>query len=326
VAGRGYPRFLFLVGLRPAATIDGVPTALRGSAAPLAFALAVALTVLLRSSAESRAPAAPDSELDIPPVPGNVARALSFGFRSLLADFTLLQAIQILPARHGNMEPEVAAPLDRRLYRLLSYAVEVDPKFSGAYRFAASALPHESGNKVFGVLNAVQILEQGVRERPDDWHMGFLLGFLQSYYLWDFPAAARSMAIAAQQKGAPYWVGLLATRLAAQGGELQIATSLAEAMLTQATEDAVRQEWQSRVDALHIERDLGLIEDAARRYRQAHGTPARSIRALVASGFLAEAPVEPRGGRYVLEADGTAHSTSGERLRAYGLSTRYEIH
>jgi len=304
-----------------------VPTALRSNAAVLVFALAVGAASLLRTSARNRAPAAIDEEIDVPPIPGDVARALTFGFRSLLADFTLLQAIQVLPTRHGDMSAETAAPLDRRLFRLLEYSVEVDPKFGGAYRFAAAALPHESGDdKVFGVLGAVQILEKGLRERPDDWHMGFLLGFLQSYYLRDFPAAARSLAAAAEQRGAPPWLGLLATRLAAQGGEMQIATSLAEAMLAQANEEETRKQWQDRVDALHMERDLRAIEEAAQRYREIKGVPPRSVHALVSAGLLPAVPREPHGGRYLIDADGTARSTAAERLRAHGLSTRFEIH
>ena len=302
-------------------------TALRGSAAALGFALALAASVLLRASAQNRAPASVESELDIPPIPGDVARALSFGFRSLLADTTLLQAIQLLPQRHGDMAAEEAGRIDGRLFRLLEYAVEVDPKFAGAYRFAAAALPHETmDGKVYGAMKALQILEKGLRERPDDWHIGFLLGFLQSYYMRDFTSAGRSLATAAKQPGAPPWIGLLATRLAAQGGELQIATSLAEAMLVHANEEETRKEWQDRVDALHMERDLRAIEDAAQRYREVRGVPARSVQALATAGFLPEVPREPHGGRYVLESDGIARSTAAERLRAYGLDMRFEIH
>jgi hypothetical protein len=303
-----------------------VAIAVRRSAAVLAFALAVAAAGLLRSAAAQSAPEAVESALDIPPIPGDVARGLTFGFRSLLADFTLLQAIQVLPSRHGDMPAEVAGPIDRRLYRLLEYSVEVDPKFAGAYRFSAAALPHELDGKVYGVLHALRILEKGVRERPDEWQMGFLLGFLQSYYLRDFPAAARSFAAAASVAGAPSWVALLATRLAAQGGELQIATSLAEAMLVHANEEGTRREWRERVDALHMERDLRAIEEAAQRYREAVGAPARSVQALVRAGFLAAVPEEPHGGRYVLEGDGTVRSTAAERLRAYGLDMRFEVH
>jgi hypothetical protein len=315
------------VGDRALAIIGAVTTALRGSAAALGFALTFAAAVLLRASAQNRAPAPVESEADIPPVPGDVARTLSFGFRSLLADATLLQAIQLLPQRHGDMAPEVAGRIDQRLFRLLEYSVEVDPKFAGAYRFAAAALPHETmDGKVYGAVKTLQIMERGLRERPDDWHIGFLLGFLQSYYLRDFTAAGRSLATAAKQPGAPSWIGLLATRLAAQGGELQIATSLAEAMLSQANEDATRKEWEDRVDALHMERDLRAIEEAAQRYRELKGMLPRSVHALVATGLLYPVPHEPHGGRYLIDPDGTARSTASERLRAYGLTTRFEIH
>ncbi len=302
-------------------------SALRNGTSVIAFALAIATAGALRVSAQARAPAPVESELDIPPVPGNVARALCFGFHSLLGDFTLLQSIQLLPQRKGDMPAELAGPIDRRLSRLLEYSVDVDPKFVGAYRFAASALPHETlDGKVYGVLKAAHLLQQGLRERPDDWHMGFLLGFLQSYYLRDFPAAARSLAVAAAQPGSPPWVGLLSTRLAAQGGELQLATSLAEAMLAQANEDETRKAWQDRVDTLHMERDLRVIEDAAQRYREMKGVPARSVRALVSAGLLPGAPLEPHGGHYVLEGDGTARSTAAERLRVYGINENLEIH
>jgi hypothetical protein len=96
-------------------------------------------------------------------------------------------------------------------------------------------------------------------------------------------------------------------------------------MLAQANELATRKEWQDRVDALHMERDLRAIEEAAQRYRQIKGVLPRSVHALVAAGFL-PALREPHGGRYVLEADGTARSTASERLRAHGLTTRFEIH
>ncbi len=326
MAGRGHPRFLFLCALRCLATIRRVPVALRGASIALVFALAVLGAAVFRVSARFRAPADVDSEADIPPIPGEVARALTFGFRPLLADLTLLQAIQLLPQRNSNQPEAESASLDRRLVRLLEYSVEVDPSFAGAYHFAAAALPHETKDgRVFGVIDAVRILQRGLRERPDDWRMGFLLGFLQSYYLHEFAAAAHSFSVAAARPDAPAFLALLATRLAAQEGDLQLATSLAEAMLGQATEEETRKTWQDRVAALHMERDLRAIEEAVRRYREEKGRTPRSVQALVAAGLLPSAPREPHGGRYVIEADGTARSTASERLRAYGVR-RFEVH
>jgi len=159
-------------------------------------------------------------------------------FRSLLADSNLLQAIQ--PCRSGTSTWPRRWPArsDRRLFRLLEYAVEVDPKFAGAYRFAAAALPHESmDGKVYGVLNTLQIMEKGLRERPDDWHIGFLLGFLQSYYLRDFTAAGRSLANRRQAARRASLDRAARDPAGGAGESWQIATSLAEAMLSQANEE-----------------------------------------------------------------------------------------
>ncbi|MFN2548479.1 MAG: hypothetical protein ABR567_13685 [Myxococcales bacterium] len=303
-----------------------MPLPLRGAAVGGAVLLLAAATAMLRISAQRIAPPPVDAVIDVPALPGEVARPLAFGFRSLLSDFTFLEAIQILPQRKSGFTAEQSVGLDRRLQRLLEYSVELDPKFAGAYRFAGTALPHETvDGHAMGVLAAAQLLEKGLRERPDDWHMGFLLGFLQSYYLRDYAGGSRSLAAAARQPGAPRYIGLLATRLAAEGGELKMATLLAEAMLAQANEDETRREWRNRVDALHMERDLREIEAAVARYRMATGTVPPSVRALVRSGELKKEPVEPHGGKYLIRPDGTVRSTGAERLRVFGGSATLKV-
>jgi hypothetical protein len=302
-----------------------------GSSAALAvFVLclaSVSAAAYLRKSAQNLAPVPVDIAFDVPPMPEAVAAPLTFGFRSLLADFTFLEAIQLLAQRKGDAPSAATLPLDRRLSNLLSYATNVDPKFAGAYRFAGAALTHETvDGKAMGVLAAVQLLEKGVRERPDEWRIGLSLGFLRAYYLRDYAGAAAALAEAARDPKAPRYLGLLATRMAAQGGELQMATTMAEAMLQHANEEETRREWQDRVNALHMERDLRAIEEAAQRYHGQRGTWPTSVLALVVGGFLAEEPQEPHGGRYVLGPNGEARSTVADRLRVYGGSAGLEVH
>jgi hypothetical protein len=272
-------------------------------------------------------PAPVDEVMDVPAIPAIVAQPLAFGFRSLLADFTFLEAIQVFPTRKSDMTAAATAGIDRRLQRLLAYSVDVDPGFAGAYRLIGAALPHDTvDGKAMGVLPAIQLLEQGLRARPDDWHIGFLLGFLQSYYLEDYAAAGASFAEAARREGAPAYLGLLATRVAAQGGELRTAITLAEAMLAQATEDESRRQWQDRLDALLMERDLRAIEAAAAQYKAAKGAFPRSVRELRVAGFLPSEPREPHGGLYLIDAGGQARSTLAERLRVFGAGARLEVH
>ena len=304
-----------------------MPLMIQQGAATIAMLLAVAAAGVLRGEARRLQPARDSSELDVPAIPAVVARPLAFGLHSLLADVAFLEAIQVFPERRADSTAAASAAVDRRLQNLLTYSVDVDPKFVGAYRFIGTALPHETTDgKATGVLAAVQLLEQGVRERPDDWHIAFLLGFLQSYYVGDYADAARAFAEAAQQKGAPPFLGLLATRMGAQGGDLATAIALASAMLSQANEEDTRKQWEERLASLAMEKDLRAIESAAARYRADHGAWPQSVRSLVAARYLPSEPHEPHGGTYVIHADGSATSTAAERLRVYGPGARFEVH
>ncbi|HUJ28298.1 MAG TPA: hypothetical protein VLW85_19885 [Myxococcales bacterium] len=300
---------------------------LRATALVVAIAAAATSSALLRRSALRRAPAPVDVLLDVPAIPGVIARPLAFGFNSLLSDFTFIESIQALAMRKADLPDDQSAGLDRRLYRLLDYSIEVDPRFVGAYRFAGAALPHETadGKKILGVFAAVEILERGVRQRPDTWHIPFLLGFLQAYYLEDYASAGKNLALAAHDAGAPRYLGLLATRMAAQGGDLETALQLAQTMMAQANEEDTRKQWMARVEDLLMERDLRRIEEAAARYREQRGGPPQSVAALVSAGLLPAAPQEPHGGRYLIGPDGTARSTASERLRVFGGSARVEV-
>jgi hypothetical protein len=301
--------------------------ALRRAPAAAALALAIALAGLFRGAAQRMAPLPVDFEFDVPPIPAEVARPLAFGFPSLLADLTFVQAIQVLAMRKASMTSEMAAPIDRRLHRLLEYSVEVDPRFAGAYRFTGTALPHETvDGKAMGVLAAVSILQRGVRERPDVWQIPFLLGFLQVYYLGDFASGAVNLAVAARDPDAPSYLPFLATRVGAQGGELAISIALAETMLAQANEEETRRDWEARVADLRMERDLRAIEGAVDRFRSERAAVPPSVRALVEAGYLAAEPREPHGGRYRIARDGSVHSTRGKRLQIHGGTARLEVH
>jgi hypothetical protein len=256
---------------------------------------------------------------DIPALPAEVSRPFSFGLRSLLADLTFLQAIQVLGGIKGFQTAEGGADNDRALDRLLTYSTDLDPKFGGAYRFAGVAMPrHTLDDKVTNVLQAETILRKGARERPDDWRIPFELGFIQSYYLGHFADAAHNLADAASAPGSPAYLGLLATRAAADGGDLDFAEKLANVMVEEASEEATRDEWEKRLVDLRMERDLRAIEAAVARYKTRTGALPASLEALVGSGDLQKVPKEPHGGRYRLDKSGEPSSTAAKRLRIRG--------
>ena len=290
------------------------------SAAPLlALAALAACCALSRARAERLAPTALETGFDIPAFPAEVVQPFSFGLRSFVSDLMFLQAIQVHGGRGTKMvTAHEGARDDRAMNRLLTYATDLDPQFAGAYRFAGNAMPRQTlDGKLTNVLQAEALLAKGARECPDDWHIPFTLGFIESYFLARFEAAGRNFAAAARLPGAPKYVGLLATRTLTQGGDLAFAEQLATAMAEQATEESSQREWEERLLDLRMERQLREIEGAAARYAARTGQQAPSVAALVKAGELSDVPREPHGGRYLLEG-GEARSTAKERLRIRG--------
>jgi hypothetical protein len=284
----------------------------------LAFALLaafVASVTALRPKASALHPASIESQLDIPPIPSDVLAPFSFGFRSAVADVMFLEAIQVLGSNHGFMTLDGGAPYDRQLARLLQYATELDPKFGGAYRFAGSAMPRATlDGRTANVIPAVQILERGVRERPDDWRIAFALGYLQAFELGELQQAAHNLARAARLPGAPRYLGLLATRLEVEGGEMDAAETMARTMVAEASEEQTRKDWEARLLDIRMERGIRRIEAAAQAFAGRTGRKPRSVEDLLSDGDLSAVPEEPHGKQYVIE-NGEVRSTAGPRPR-----------
>ena len=302
------------------ARLNAASARVRSLAPFLALAALAAFCALFRARAERLAPAAVEAGFDIPAFPAEVVRPFSFGLRSAVSDLMFLQAIQVHGGRGTKMvTAQEGARDDRAMNRLLTYATDLDPQFAGAYRFAGNAMPRQTlDGKMTNVLQTEVLLAKGVRERGDDWHISFALGFLQSYYLARFEEAGRSFAAAARLPGAPGYVGLLATRTLSEGGDLALAEQLAAAMADQATEESAQREWEERLLDLRMERDLREIEAAAAHYAARTGQHPSSVAVLVRAGELPGTPREPHGGHYLLDEGGQARSTAKARLRIRG--------
>jgi hypothetical protein len=266
----------------------------------------------LRAATTPLKPPSPALQFDTPPFPAEVAKPFSFGLSSLVADLTFIEAIQIFGGRSKNPQTaDEGANEDRLLARLVAYSVDLDPKFRGAYRFAGNALPrHTLDGKAANVLAAEHILRKGVRERGDDWRTVFLLGFIESYYLAHYREAAEHMALAAKAPDAPRYLGLLATRLAASGGDLAFAESVTTAALAQSGEQEGRADWEARLKDVRMERDLAALRTAVAAYSQRTGRAPPGLKALLASGDLASVPAEPHGAQYQLTPKGEVRSTA----------------
>jgi hypothetical protein len=275
--------------------------------------LFAAATAALRPGATRLHPPSVETQLDVPPFPAEITGPFSFGFRSLLSDAMFLEAIQVFGGRRQNQTLAGGAGEDRQLARLLDYATGLDPKFRGAYRFAGYSMPRSTlDGQIANAIPAAQILRRGVRERPDEWQIAFALGYLQAFHLGETQQAAVTLAQAARIPGSPAYLGLLANRLAVEGGDLDAAEQMAQTMAQQASEEKTQADWQARLVDLRMERDIRSLEVAVGRFRGRSGRDPGSLAELVRSGDLRSIPEEPHGKQYVIE-NGKVRSTAGPR-------------
>jgi hypothetical protein len=251
-------------------------------------------------------------ELPVPPtlkatLPSEEALGLlSLGYKSLAADYYWLRAI------YEFGDPRLARAKYPNLVALTERVLALDPYYVTAYYFAGTALTVEE----LDPRTSIDMLARGMRYRPDAWQVPFLLGFNLYYFEHDYAGAAQALAHAATLKGAPAITGPLATRLAAQAGKPEIGLSLIDSMLEQITDKKLRELYAERRRLLQLELELGWLETAIERFVATAGRRPKDLEELEEVGLVKTLPDDPLGGRYYVDDEGHAATTSeGQRLR-----------
>jgi hypothetical protein len=229
---------------------------------------------------------------------------ISLGYKQLAADYYWMRAIEHFgdKAMHRYNYPNIVALIQRVL--------ALDPYFGAAYFFAGTALTI----KGIDPRISIGILERGLKYRPDLWHIPFLLGFNEYFFMHNYSKAARALAIAAKFPKAPPEAGGLATRLAAEAGEPEIGLQMIDSIMSAITDPKVSATYEERKRLLTLEVHLKWLNQAADKYRQTMQHQATSLDDLVRVGLLKEIPAEPMGGKYSIDANGVVQTTT-TRLR-----------
>ena len=207
---------------------------------------------------DAQYPPPPVAEASLYLTSGTTARHLAIGYSALAADLYWIRAVQYYgdmklrlarseAARREN--PEQARSEYELLYPLLDLTTTLDPRFNIAYRFGsiflAEPLPGGAGRPDL----AIQLLEKGLREKPDKWEYMQDIGFVQYWWYQDYRTAAEWFDKASHVDGAPWFLRSLAATTLAEGGDRQSSRTM----------------WQAIYDSAEIE---WLRNDAARRLQQ----------------------------------------------------------
>jgi len=183
-------------------------------------------------------------------------------------------------------------------------AFALDPHLIVAYQFGGNFLAPAPPNGAGMPDKAIQLMEYGIRNNPDDWHLYYELGFI--YYLEkkDYASAATAFERGTRVPNAHPFLKVLAAQMAQHAGELQTARMLWVTAYRTTQEKLVRANAVAHLRALQVDEDVIDLQDAVTRYGQKTGHLPPSFAAMVAAGVLPRIPVDPEGHTYKLLPDG----------------------
>lgn len=236
-------------------------------------------------------------------------RVLWAGFHALAADFYWVRTCEQM-----GMASKAEEYRDVGVWANL--ATDLDPKFKLVYGFAAVAMPFNLGrNNWVNGDESTALLRKGLVQYPNEFWFEFLLAHNLIFYQKDFAAAGELLRTLAGRPNAPRFLRHLATRVLAQGGEVEAALEFAHAGLAAAEDDDSRATFAFRIKQLETERVLQSVDRAIAQFRETEQRLPSGIVELLTRGFLTEMPVDPSGGELYVDRKGRARSTfEGRRL------------
>jgi tetratricopeptide (TPR) repeat protein len=229
---------------------------------------------------------------------GDWVKRLALGYDGLLACVYWTRAVQHF-GRQRLAEGEYKV-----LYPLLDITTTLDPQLLLAYRFGAIFLAEEPPSGPGEADHAVQLLQKGIRNNPDYWRFWYDLGFLYYRTLKDYEKAAEAFRTGAQHPQALPWMGVMATKVAAEGASRDTARVLWREMHNSTDDPIIRNAAEAHLAGLQVDDQIDILRALLQRYEEATEQRAESFEQLYEEGWTNGVPLDPAGYPYRIGPDG----------------------
>jgi tetratricopeptide (TPR) repeat protein len=226
-------------------------------------------------------------------------KRLSLGYDGLMADLYWTRAVQYFGDRHV-----ANASHYNLLASLLEITTTLDPHLVVAYQFGANFLSPKPPNGAGMPDKAIQLVEYGIRNNPDDWKLYYELGFIYYMDLKEYGKAADAFARGAKIPDAHPFLKIMAAQMAQHAGDTQMARALWTTAYQSTQDKQIRGNALAHLRALQVEDDVTTLEDLVAQYSQRVGQTPTSLSDLVAAHFLRSVPLDPTGRPYRLVPGG----------------------
>jgi len=222
-------------------------------------------------------------------------KRLSLGYDGLLADIYWTRAVQYFGGRHV-----AGASHFRLLAPLLEITTTLDPHLVVAYQFGANFLSPKPPNGAGMPEKAVQLVNYGIENNPNDWKLYYELGFIYYMDVKDYAKAADAFARGSQVPDAHPFLKVMAAQMAQHAGDTQMARALWTTTYQSTQDKQIRGNALAHLRALQVADEVTAIEALVGQYRQTTGRTPASLNELVAANYLKYVPLDPAGHPYRL--------------------------
>ena len=247
-------------------------------------------------------------------------KRLSLGYDGLLADVYWTRAVQYYGGKHhtGGGRYEL-------LWPLLNITTQLDPHLIPAYEAGATFLLAKPPNGAGIPQKAIELVEFGIRNNPNDWHLYYDLGFIY-YDLKDYRGAADAFQRGSRVPDAHPFLRILAARMAEHGGDVETARVLWSATYQTTQDRLIRANAAAHLRALQVDEQVPELERLVEGYRQKTGHWPATFAEMAMSGSIRGIPLDPLGNPYVLSANGRVLLRDPDHLpfAERGLPAGYE--
>jgi tetratricopeptide (TPR) repeat protein len=233
-------------------------------------------------------------------------RHFSLGYTGLMADIYWTRAVQYF----GRKAIQRSQRFDL-LAQLLDMTTALDPHLVVAYEFGSTFLAQEPPYGAGQPDKAIEFVEQGIRNNPNEWGLYRDLSFIYYFEKRDYSKAGEVMEKGSHVPNAHPFMKIVAASLLQRGGSRETAQILWQSILETSRDSLIRDNALKHLNALDVDEAVPLLEAAAQNYKQRTGTLPRRFQEMRQAGLLRGipvdsngSPVDPIGNPYKLMPDG----------------------
>jgi tetratricopeptide (TPR) repeat protein len=228
-----------------------------------------------------------------------VLERASLGYNGLMADIYWTRTVQYFGQRHYR-----SAQSYNLLAPLLEITTHLDPHLLVAYQFGASFLAPKPPSGPGQPDRAVQLIEYGIQNNPNEWRLYYDLGFVYYMELKNYAKAAEAFERGSRVPNAHPFLKLLAAQMAQHAGEYETARTLWIATYQTTRDGHVRFNAVEHLRALKVDEEVTRLQSAVTRFGARTGRLPSSMSELALAEGLKGIPVDPDGNPYKLNSEG----------------------